>query len=147
MSIRAARYDDLDALVDLEVRCFSGDRMSRRSYAAALQNPRAILLVAVQGTAVHAAACLFRRKGSMAARLYSIAVDPAVRGQGLGKRLLTAIERAVSTWGLRSLRLEAGVHNKAAIGLYRDNGYGITGHIAQYYEDGSDALRLEKSLR
>jgi len=40
---------DLDGLVDLEERCFSSDRMSRRSYAAALANPRAVVLVVRHG--------------------------------------------------------------------------------------------------
>lgn len=147
VSIRIADSDDLDDLVNLEIRCFSGDHMSRRSYAAALRNPRAILLVATQSETLLAAASLFRRADSRAGRLYSIAVDPAARGQGLGKKLLMAVEHAAVKRRLQSLRLEVSVHNKAAIRLYRNNGYGITGRIAQYYEDGSDALRLEKPLR
>ncbi|HAD44322.1 MAG TPA: ribosomal-protein-alanine acetyltransferase, partial [Alcanivorax sp.] len=31
-SFRPARPEDLDALVDLEQRCFDGDRLSRRSF-------------------------------------------------------------------------------------------------------------------
>lgn len=144
--IRPARAEDLDALVALENRCFTGDRMSRRSYAAALGNPRATLLVIREGDILQAAAILFRRADSGAGRLYSIAVDPAARGQGLGKALLDAVERVAVKTGLHSLRLEVSVHNKAAIDLYRKNRYGIVGRVAQYYEDGSDSLRLEKPL-
>jgi ribosomal protein S18 acetylase RimI-like enzyme len=144
--IRPARPGDLDALVDLENRCFTGDRMSRRSYARALRNPRATLLVATREGELVAAATLFRRTRSRIARLYSVAVAPSARGLGLGTAMLAAVERTAVRQGLTSLRLEVSLHNKAAIDLYRKNRYGIIGRFKQYYEDGSDALRLEKPL-
>ncbi|WP_370153237.1 GNAT family N-acetyltransferase [Ferrovibrio sp.] len=143
---RTARTADLDALVALEERCFAGDRMSRRSYAAALRNPRALLLVIPGDTSLLAAATAFSRADSPAARLYSIAVDPAARGAGLGRRLLQAMETALRRRGAGALRLEVSTGNKSALALYRKSGYGIIGRIARYYEDGSDAWRLEKRL-
>lgn len=144
--IRKARPDDLDALVALENRCFDGDRMSRRSYAAALRNPRARVLAAMEGRKVVGAAVVFLRSDSPAARLYSVAVDPALRGRGVGARLLTAAEQAAREGGAASLRLEVKERNKTALALYAKSGYGIIGRIAQYYDDGSDARRLEKAL-
>lgn len=144
--IRKAEPADLDALVALENRCFDGDRMSRRSYAAALRNPRARILVAMEGRRLAGAAVVFRRSDSPAARLYSVAVDPALRGRGLGARLLAAAERAAKEGGATSLRLEVKDRNKTALALYGKSGYGIIGRIAQYYDDGSDAQRLEKPL-
>ena len=144
--IREARPEDLDALVALENRCFEGDRMSRRSYAAALRNRRARILAALDGRKLVGAAVVFLRADSPAARLYSVAVDPALRGQGLGARLLAAAERAARDGGAASLRLEVKDRNKTALALYAKSGYGIIGRIAQYYDDGSDARRLEKTL-
>lgn len=142
-----AKPADLDALVALEERCFSGDRMSRRSYAAALTNPRAVVLVA-RGPAsgLLGAATLFLRADSPAARLYSIAVAPEARGRGLGTGLLRAAESAARRRGATALRLEVSVGNKSALALYQKSGYGISGRVARYYEDGSDAWRLEKRL-
>lgn len=144
--IRRASPDDLDALVALENRCFDGDRMSRRSYAAALRNPRARVLAAMDGRKLVGAAVVFLRSDTPAARLYSVAVDPALRGRGLGARLLTAAEQAAREGGAASLRLEVKDRNKTALALYAKSGYGIIGRIAQYYDDGSDARRLEKTL-
>lgn len=142
-----AKPADLDALVALEERCFSGDRMSRRSYAAALVNPRAAVLVARgAGGRLLGAATVFFRADSPAGRLYSIAVAPAARGRGLGAALLQAAEHAARGRGATALRLEVSVRNKSALALYRKSGYGILGRVPQYYEDGSDAWRLEKPL-
>lgn len=143
---RPAAPDDLDALVALENRCFDGDRMSRRSYAAALRNPRAVVLVAAERHRVMAAATLFLRSGSRAARLYSIAVDPTARGRGLASAMIRDLEQAARRKGAESLRLEVSVDNKTALALYRKSGYGVIGRIPRYYEDGTDAFRLEKPL-
>lgn len=145
-AIRVARPDDLDALVDLENRCFRGDRMSRRSYAAALHNPRAILLVSGALNQLQAAAAVFFRADSQTARLYTIAVSPQARGHGIGAAMLAACETAARKRGATALRLEVSVRNKSALALYRKSGYGIRGRIDRYYEDGSDALRLERPL-
>jgi ribosomal-protein-alanine N-acetyltransferase len=145
--IRAARMADLDALVVLENRCFKHDCMSRRSYAAALRNPRALLLVADRSDGhLIGAATLFLRRDSPAARLYSIAVDPGSRGLGLGAKLLALAEKTAVRRGASALRLEASIRNKTALALYRKSGYEIIGRIAAYYENGADALRLEKQF-
>lgn len=144
--LRAARPDDLDALVALENTCFATDRFSRRSYARALASPRAHLCVieAALGGALLAAGLIFTRADSRAARLYSIASHPKARGQGLGRRMLTALEATARKLGAAEMRLEVSVRNKAALALYRESGYVETARLKQYYEDGADALRLTK---
>jgi Acetyltransferases len=146
--VRPSRLDDLDALEALENRCFTADRMSRRSFRAALRSPRAAVLVVPGASPVQlsGAAVLFFRANSETARLYSIAVAPEARGQGVGKRLLSAVERAARIRGARAIRLEVSVSNKSALALYRKSGYGMKERIAHYYEDGSDAWRLEKPV-
>ncbi|HEX6959813.1 MAG TPA: N-acetyltransferase [Ferrovibrio sp.] len=148
MLIRKARLTDLDALVALENRSFRYNRMSRRSYAAALRNPRALILLARGGRKepLAGAVVVFFRADSPAARLYSIAVSPQMRGHGLGRKLLRAAESAARAQGASAMRLEVKVRNGAALALYRKSGYGLIGRIAHYYEDGSDAWRLEKPL-
>jgi ribosomal protein S18 acetylase RimI-like enzyme len=145
--VRTAAPADLDALVALELRAFSGDRMSRVQYRRHLASPRAAVLVA--GTAdegLLGSALVFFRKGSTLARLYSIATAPAARGQGVGAGLLAAAEQAARRRGCRALRLEVRVDNAAAIGLYERAGYRRIGRYAGYYEDGADAWRYEKPL-
>lgn len=53
-------------------------------------------------------------------RLY---VDPAFRGWGLSRLLLTELEAAARTQGLTTLRLETGTEQQAAITLYTHHGY------------------------
>jgi len=48
---------------------------------------------------------------------------PAVRGLGLGRRLLTELEAAAAAGGARALRLETNRSLEEAIGLYRAAGY------------------------
>jgi ribosomal protein S18 acetylase RimI-like enzyme len=50
-------------------------------------------------------------------------VAPAVRGLGLGRRLLTEIEARAAAHGARTIRLETNGALTEAIGLYRATGY------------------------
>ena len=143
-SIRVARAQDLAELIALEARCFVGDRLSARQYRAHLRSPRAWLALVAQGKDVLGSALVFFRSDTRRARLYSIAVDPAARGLGLGVRLLRAAEQAARARGATHLRLEVRIDNAAAIALYRAQGYQEFGRRAGYYEDGAAALRFEK---
>jgi ribosomal protein S18 acetylase RimI-like enzyme len=145
--VRTATPADLDALVALELRAFSGDRMSRAQYRRHLASPGAVLLVAeAPGEELLGSALVFFRKGSARARLYSIATAPAARGRGIGAGLLAAAEHAARERGARALRLEVRQDNAAAIALYERAGYRRIGRYAGYYEDGADAWRYGKDL-
>lgn len=134
-------------MLALENTCFSSDRMSRRSFRHALANPLARLAVipAPDGSLL-GAALMLGRSDSPAMRIYSIAVHPAARGQGLARRLLGHMESLAQKSGAREIRLEVSVRNLAALALYRESGYEITRRVPGYYEDGADALRLAKPL-
>jgi putative acetyltransferase len=45
------------------------------------------------------------------------------RGQGLGRRMLEALEADARERGIKRLKLETGIHQEEAIGLYRAMGY------------------------
>ena len=145
--VRSATPSDLDALVALEQLAFSGDRMSRAQYRRHLASSSAAVWVAdAPGEGLLGSALVFFRRGSTLARLYSIATDAAARGRGIGARLLAAAEDAAREHGCRALRLEVRVDNAAAIALYERAGYCRIGRYLDYYEDGTDAWRYEKSL-
>jgi ribosomal protein S18 acetylase RimI-like enzyme len=145
-SLRSATPADLDALVALEERAFSGDRLSRRSFRRFIGSGRASLLVLRQGAALLGYALVIYRSGTALARLYSIAVDPAAGGRGFGARLLAAEEDEAFARGSAVMRLESRPDNVAAIALYTRRGYRQFGHYADYYEDHADALRFQKWL-
>ncbi len=155
LGIRPAKANDLEALLVLENTCFQSDRMSRRAFRRALGNPRAqIAVVPGPGSGLGSgpdggllgAAVVYTRQDSPAARLYSIAVHPAARGQGLARRLLRHMEIAAQKNGAREMRLEVSINNRAALALYEESGYEIFARVSGYYEDGADALRLAKPL-
>jgi ribosomal-protein-alanine N-acetyltransferase len=73
------------------------------------------------------------------AELLRIAVDPAHRGGGLGRRLLEACQEALAAEGMELLHLEVRVSNQPAIRLYRACGWQRCGQRAGYYPDGEDA--------
>jgi ribosomal protein S18 acetylase RimI-like enzyme len=144
LSLRNATFADIDALSTLEARCFDGDRLSRRSFRHMVASPSAACRIAGEGGRIEGyAITLFRRNGGYA-RLYSLAVDPRAREAGLGKALLEDAEMIAQRRGARGLRLEVRQDNLPALGLYRRRGYEIIATIPTYYEDGTDAFRMQK---
>ena len=142
---RDAVAADLPRLLALEA-MFAGDRLSPRQFRHHLVSPRARLRVIECGGTVSAYALILLRHGSRIARLYSIAVDPAMRGAGLGTALLDDALQQAAASGRACLRLEVRQDNEAAIALYRRAGFMPFGEIPGYYEDGCAALRLERAV-
>jgi ribosomal protein S18 acetylase RimI-like enzyme len=67
-----------------------------------------------------------------------LAVDPAYRGQGLGKRL---VARVVEDY--RNVSCHARTTNREAMQFYQHIGFEIVRRIDGYYEDGGDAYYLK----
>jgi ribosomal protein S18 acetylase RimI-like enzyme len=130
----------------LENISFTGDKLSRRRLQHWITAPNAILLVAAGKHELLGSALVLQRTDSPAARLYSIAISPAARGQGLGSKLLHKAEALAREQGSTAMRLEVAAGNTAAIGLYQKLGYRVFGRKPVYYEDGQDALRMHKPL-
>lgn len=144
--VRAATHADLDALLALEEATFAGDRISRVQWRHHIASATAAVLVSGAPGHVHAAAVVFYRKHARVARLYSLAVDAAWRGAGLGAALLAAAETDAHRRGCHALSLEVRADNTAAIALYERRGYRRTARLAGYYEDGTDGWRYRKVL-
>lgn len=142
--IRSASSADLGALIDLENRSFSSDRISRPSLRRLIASSSADVLVATVARSIAGYAVLLYRAGSDLARLYSLAVAPEFRG--LGRELLAAAEAAATRRGCSVLRLEVRADNQRAVNLYRRAAYCPIGEKSGYYSDGATALRFEKQL-
>lgn len=147
LEIRPARTGDLDALLGLENALFTTDRLSRRSFRHFISGRKDILLVAALGGVPCGYVLVLLRGGTALARLYSIAVDPKVQGRGIATALISACEEAASKRGAMVVRLEVRTDNAAALKLYEKLGYRVFGRYKGYYDDGADALRLEKILK
>lgn len=145
--IRTARVSDIDGLVATENAVFETDRISRKSFRRLLRVDTAAVLVAAPDDEVAGYCVVLFRRGSTAARLYSIAIGAGREGRGLGRALLLAAESSAIARGCQLLRLEVRDGNRRAITLYERSGYRKTGQIPGYYADGVTALRYEKALR
>jgi ribosomal protein S18 acetylase RimI-like enzyme len=144
--IRLARIDDLPALVDIENAVFAQDRISRRNFRHLLTRAHAISLVDEDRDGLCGYITVLFRRGAAWGRLYSLAVLPRCRGRRLGEQLLAAAEQACRKRGCTSLRLEVHPNNAVAQRLYDRTGYRTFGRYPGFYEDGADALRLDKPL-
>jgi len=146
IEIRPGKVADIPMLVEVEARCFATDRLSKRSFHHLLTRGHTIHLVAEAGGDIIGYAIVLLQRGTSLARLYSFAIEPAYRGRGVGLTLLAEAERRAVEQGCAFMRLEVRPDNAAAVARYRAAGYQEFGSYQDFYEDHSDALRMEKVL-
>ncbi|MHC8493908.1 GNAT family N-acetyltransferase/peptidase C39 family protein [Thalassospira sp. SM2505] len=146
IEFRLAVPGDIDALCDIENQSFDIDLLNRRAFKRFVGSETARLMVACKnGGVVGYVLVIFRRNVALA-RLYSMAVLPDMRGQGIGRQLVTRAEDLSLDFGAPILRLEVSQKNARAISLFRAAGYREFALYPGYYPDHSDALRMEKVL-
>ena len=73
-------------------------------------------------------------------------VDPLYRGQGIAKPIMAALEAKLVKEGIIFARLETGIKQTAAIGLYKNLGYQERAPFGQYVTDPL-SIFMEKQLR
>jgi [ribosomal protein S18]-alanine N-acetyltransferase len=136
----------LHNIVDLEARSFTPtDRFARSTWRHLLGPARAggssLTVLAWSGDQVVGALNVLLRRGGVTARLYSLAVDPRCRGQGIGGLLVRDVARRLPT-RITTLSLEVRHDNVAARGLYARLGFTLHESLPAYYPDGGDGVRL-----
>ena len=101
---------------------------------AALCEPAVtFLVVRAGGKAVGCGALLRDPRGwGEIKRMY---VRPDQRGRGIGVRVLAELETTARAGGLPLLRLETGIHNTEALGLYRRAGFAECAAFGDYAPD------------
>jgi ribosomal-protein-alanine N-acetyltransferase len=80
------------------------------------------------------------------AEILTLAVAPAARGQGLGRGLLQAAIIKAQELGAKTMFLEVGADNPAALALYAGLGFAKCGMRKGYYGGVADALVLRLPL-
>lgn len=142
---RRATLNDLPELTQLENLCFSSDRLSSRSFRYFLTRSQAEIWIT--GEPIAAYGLVLFHRGTSLARIYSLAVNPAARGQGLGRKIMDALEESARQHNALFIRLEVAVDNQSALQLYLSMGYEAIRKLHHYYESGHDGIRMEKRLQ
>lgn len=84
-------------------------------------------------------------RGAFPAYLQSLAVDPALRGSGVGARLLRFVEKRVfREWP--NLFLCVSSFNEDARRFYERHGYRAVGEVEDYVIEGASEILLRKTI-
>ncbi len=141
MEIIPANFRDLKPLRHLEKVCFPQDAWSILDLVAVLTYPDVIRLKAVQEGKMIGFVAGDPRRAKGFSWIATIGVLPNYQRQGIGRRLLRLCESQLPT---TRVRLSVRISNENAIQLYRQEGYQTINIWESYYNDGTDAVVMEK---
>jgi ribosomal-protein-alanine N-acetyltransferase len=133
---------DAQRCAELEKLLFDGDEpWGPEAFLEALAS-RHHYLAAREGRSLIGYAGLFRAGDQ--AEIHTLAVDPAYQGRGIGRTLLLAmLDHAAGA----TVFLEVRTDNKAAIQLYRSEGFTVIGTRRRYYRpSGADAFTMRRPV-
>jgi ribosomal protein S18 acetylase RimI-like enzyme len=85
--------------------------------------------------------------GENTAHLNLLAVVPAQRRRGVGRRLVVWLEETALTAGTFVIELELRADNRAARAFYESLGYRDVALLPGYYQGVEDALRMQRDVR
>ena len=74
-------------------------------------------------------------------------VSPGVRGQGISKSIMKALEDYAVAQGCNMIRLETGIYQREAIGLYEGFGYKTRGAFGNYPANDPLSIFMEKTFQ
>ena len=97
------------------------------------QNQLIVMVIRKGEEAVGCGAIVLDDTGS--GEMKRVFINPTHRGQRLGEKLLAELETAALQRGCRTLQLETGIHQHAAICLYQRCGYEVCDAFAPYQPD------------
>ena len=145
--LRAAKTEDIDALVKLEELSFPEEPWSRQMLLEEIENPHALFCViediAEEGQSGEISAYMISWIiPPYEAQIGSIAVHPEKRRQHLACRLMDALLDTCRTLSVGEVSLEVRVSNEPATALYERYGFVKNGVRKRYYQDGEDAYNM-----
>lgn len=135
---RALENTDAAAMHELEARCFSLPWTEEQCRTAFAQ-PAFAAFGLWSGQDLLAYISFYHSLDEL--EILNLAVAPAMRRQGLGRRVLQMALQAAYKMGIRKSLLEVRESNVPAIGLYESVGFRLAGRRRAYYHDpDEDAL-------
>jgi ribosomal-protein-alanine N-acetyltransferase len=144
--LAAAGPGDIDAVVEIEKLSY-GEPWSRRQFRAALEGDanQRVLVLRHAGEGGRIVATLVLQVVVDELHVHNVAVDPAHRGRGLGRRLLELGLAYGARRGTRLTFLEVRRSNEVALRLYASLGFDQVGVRRGYYaKPREDALVLRR---
>ena len=149
--IRQVNVGDIDAISEIEKRCFTGPiAYSRRQLAYLALKANSTCLIESQDNTIRGFIIVAYRKGSPIGRIETIDVDPRFQNKGVGMKLLLAAEDDMKRRGMKIARLEVSERNERALELYQKAGYTFREKLKGYYRydhnSTRNAIRMVKSL-
>jgi ribosomal-protein-alanine N-acetyltransferase len=149
--IYIANANEIDAIVEIEQKCFPGKAgYSKRQLENLILNANSDCLVEKQDGIIRAFLIVTYRQGSLTCDIETIDVDPDFKNRGIGLKLLKAAEIDMRRRGMRWSQLEVSEGNEAALKLYKNAGYTFKERIEGYYKfehNGThNAIRMVKVL-
>jgi ribosomal-protein-alanine N-acetyltransferase len=142
--IRPMRFDDLDRVYKLEQKSFPNP-WPRAFFESDLRLKYTIAFVVEDKNEIVAysiASCVNKKF-----HVANIAVDLEYQRQGIASQLMKKIEKIAIERDCLYAYLEVRTDNNAAINLYKNLGYNISGLRKYYYIDGDDAYVMDKELK
>ncbi len=147
--ISVADLNDLAALIAIENSCFVTDRLKQRQMRYLLTKAKAFTLLArseSDSKIVAYCSCL-TPVISRPARLYSLAVLPDYRAQGIAGTLIKKTKQKLRNLGYSSCNLEVRKLDKLTQQLYEKHGFEVAQELPGYYEDGADGIKMTCKIR
>ena len=130
VTIRAATVDDVAGIHELETLSFS-DPWTPESFRSMIAQPLVIATVAERDGRMIGYSVAWAIGDE--AELVNLCVAPAVRGIGLGGKLLDDLLATLDARGGATVYLEVRDANEAAQALYRGRGFLASGRRKNYY--------------
>lgn len=143
MEITKATILDLNALRKLENESFAKDAWPLLDLIAVLTFPDVIRIKATEDMQMVGFVAGDPRPREGWGWIATIAVDSRYQRRGIGRALLHACEEKL---GVPRSRLTVRLSNQIAISMYEKDGYKSIDLWKAYYNDGEDAMLMEKIL-
>ncbi len=141
MSVRQAQASDLEVVRAIAASSPFAAAWSLKQLQGEIGSPKSCFLVFDDG---EVRGYLLAIQVASETQLVDIAVRDT--GRGIGKALLDHLDGAARNWGCGKITLEVSAKNERALRLYRRAGYDIVGRRPKFYNDGSDAILMDRPL-
>jgi ribosomal protein S18 acetylase RimI-like enzyme len=146
MAIRVATVADAAALLSIENASFSSDKIKARQMRYLLTQAKAFSLVFIESANIVGYCTVLTPAFPRPARIYSLAVDENFRGKKIASSLLQQAIDTARAMNYTSIRLEVRAEHLGVQALYQGLGFSEIGRIEAYYEDGEQAIHMQKFL-